>query len=203
MLIRMAFIKNLKLAQAFWSITWVIALHQPWAIDVKTMVFTPKWIFSCWFLCRRLTVSFVYKNQKRLNANKHKPHPQGFEQPWFGLSPPSWICISVHKPARYQMEIILDMQKHQQASVSSQAERNSHQLKTILMLHNVRRNKPTHFRDVYLCFLELRLFGTKVLKSNIFILFTWSVDLGIKLFKHIKCPVYLNYSDELPVISRS
>ena len=104
------------------------------------------------------------------------------------------------------MEIILDMQKHQQTSVSSQAERNRHQLKTVLMLYGVRRNKLTHFRDLYLCFLELSLFGTKVLKSNIFILVTLSVDLGIKLylFKHLNFPfAYLNYSDESLVITRS
>lgn len=87
---------------------------------------------------RKLTVSLVYKNQRQLSANKHKPYPQGFKQPWSGLSQPNRICISVHKQANSQMEIILDMQKHQQTSVSSQAERNSRQLKTILMLYNVR-----------------------------------------------------------------
>lgn len=151
------------------------------AIDVKTTgPYTCVNIFVL-ISMRRLTVSLVYRNQRRLSANKRKPHPQGFEQSRSGLSQPNWICISVHKQAKYQVEIISDMQQYQQTSVFSQAERNSNQLKSILMVHDIQQDKLTHFRDSHLYSLGLRSFGTRILKSNvIFILVTLLVDLGIK-----------------------
>lgn len=79
------------------------------------------------------------------------------------------------------MEIISDMQKYQQTSVFSQAERDSNQLKSILMAHDNQQDKLAHFRDSHLYSLGLRSFGTKILKSSvIFILVTLLVDLGIK-----------------------
>lgn len=151
------------------------------AIDVKAEVLTLMEIPLCWSLCWRLTVRLAYGNQGWLRANKHKPHPPGFEQSRSGFSQANWICISVHTQAKYQMRIILDMQKYQQTPVSSQVERNSNQLRSILVVHDIRQNKLTHFRDSHLCSVGLRNFGTKALKSNIFILVALSEALGIKL----------------------
>lgn len=41
-------------------------------------------------------MSFLYRNQRQLSANKRKPHPQGFEQPWSGfLNPIEYVFLYI------------------------------------------------------------------------------------------------------------
>ena len=144
-------------------------------------------------------MSLVCRNQRPLNANKLKPYPQGFEQPWPALSQARRICISVREPASSQMEIPLDTQKQKQPRVASRAERNSDYRPSS---HHAtpRHTKLTHlFQRFSPARLGSKELWHKNLKIEDYFHSVWPISRsGNKtLFKHIKVPTAHHFSSLL------